>query len=337
MENIKIDFLTKDYDYAITLTKNILYHSPNISISILEEEDEIDESNFLICDYNCLCSKMDCYFVENADAKSEEGIYRYGQIKEIIGQIIYNYTIKSGHRICSFNNTSTKIISVISGSGGVGVTSTSIGIGRELAEFNKSKCLYINLNSISTDDPFFDKITDIKSLDFYLYYIINKNDEMNYCFDAFTISDDVGLMSFYDTNDLNTLTKISTDEYQEFLDIIIGTNYFDYIIIDCGNNINEKTIYSMVQSNIVYYYKTNNKINYDSRVISLLESHLQTTNNKLVPIIRRHKDEEGEFTKGDYIWHDDESFVQKGNKIMLERHKKFAVSVKELLEKNKLT
>ncbi|MEG0430159.1 MAG: hypothetical protein RR536_01045 [Anaerovoracaceae bacterium] len=332
MENITIKFVSRDFEYGLTLIENISHNNKYISFEICDEVKDIKGNNIILFDIDMEHMDGVMRLVENASEEDELSIYRYNSIPIFIGKLLTGYNILSGKKIISLNEKDTKLISFVSGSGGVGVSSVAMGTAKELKAFGEYDVLYISMEEIPSVQAFFSYEHGIKDIKHLLYNLINGKPHIYY--DLFLGTDEVGVNGFKYNDGTNLLNKISSNEFSCFLRSLMSAVLFDYIIFDIGNNLSENSMEAIkISKKIVFIKEFMNK----KKDIA----HKEYINNRfdgekkldLIEIQNKVSVSDEIEYNSETIVYDPYSFDEVDGKSIIHLDKRFCLNIKKITEK----
>ncbi|MBR0596362.1 hypothetical protein [Sinanaerobacter chloroacetimidivorans] len=264
---IRLFILDKDWEYGIALGKAIsnLHREFQVIVEKPEKITEIKENAFdfiLLGGYELdfintfhveksivikLADQMSPSFEEQlkaADWKNGLKIYKYERVSEFAKELFFLYGAVTGKKDLIKSNHVTDVIGFYSVSGGAGNTVISISTGRELARYHDKKVLYLTFDELPDTQLYIKEEFSKHSLSDYLYYLLEKKDEM-LCsiLESFTFTDEYGLAFFYSSRGLNELGRLNIEDLSYLIKFVINSNQFDLLILDLGRHISEKSFY----------------------------------------------------------------------------------------------
>ena len=169
-----------------------------------------------------------------------EFIYKYNTLQNLMNKVIVNYENETGKKLIKriSNSTKTKIVSVVSESGGTGSSVISMGICQNLAVQNKRKCLYISMGKIH-QELLFIKSTRQCNLRELLYNMFYGNPEFSTSIQNSMMITGGGVLIFKTTTLKNKILELEEKQLSEFIEYLLRCELFDIIVFDVGNNMDE--------------------------------------------------------------------------------------------------
>ncbi len=255
MDVINIGIFTKDTPYGIALAEKLTGFQSEYLFYIRSIEDLQDTNNTEILDLILIDGP-----VENAPAKSIElvdtrscayeneetmqfKLFKYGNIKELSLKLLYIYGLSSGRKQISIENRSSRIIFFCSPYGGAGVSAITKSVAEEFSRYMDRKVLYLTFEEIQEAE----ECAGVRCLGEYLYHIA-KEDVMSSFIEPFLIQDRYGYERFKKAGGRNPLRELDSNELHIFMNSIIRTGRFDYILLDSGNHFSDLLLLLMKKS-----------------------------------------------------------------------------------------
>lgn len=220
-----------------------------------------DEVENLINNLSLDVSPVILRLTESLTTQDEREIYRLSKVSELINKSIQKYSfIKSSYIAGHITRSDkAKIYSFISSSGGSGVSSIALCIGRELATRRDENILYISLGPYHQERYFFNwsRSNNLREYLFHMFY-----GDIRYCFslDNYMKKDEWGLYHFNITTFTNKIDELTQDQFEKFIENIISLNLFHTIIFDLGCQISDKTKSVLDMSHKKFFIEVKNDL-----------------------------------------------------------------------------
>lgn len=362
MEVIRLLLLEKDMEYGQTLGKAIssLNNEFFITIQNIEDRNTVDPAEYHIILAGGLSEKerndlgIDLkkvvWLIEDQTAgkkaQTEIGnevlhIYKYSKVSEIISNLRFAYGLITGKSEVYTTNPETRLVGFYSGSGGAGTTVVSIGTARELSRYQGKKVLYLNYEEISSTLFYLSNGTEIRSISDYLYYLFQKKNG-NICsfLDSFTYRDPFGVSTFYPNEGRNELKQLTPDELSYFINTLIESRKYDYIILDFSCDLNEETkhllhycskIVFITTEREIHRYKEKLLLDYFSQIFNPEKLITAMNQSLFLTEYKENKSNSANQTKSVIrIEKDDNSFCYNNEKIEISINQIFGLGIKTL-------
>lgn len=356
MELINILLIGKDRQYCKALSESLSELSKEIMITFCDYSNvallNSDQHLLLLIEGNIECEQLqrnNCVIL--VESKQEEIIdienkifclYKYQNIKEFIRMLFIIYNTLTGKMVTTISDNNCKLVSVLSGYGGSGKTSISLGLAQEFVRFREKKTLYINYEECDGTWNYFDLQDDNKydSIGNYLYYF-NKEREVD--LKAFLRQDVYGVSYFKPSSGRNQLKGLSADELCKFTNKLIETNQFEYIIFDCHLCLDENTLWLLKNScDIVYLAENskNSKLNSyttkDFGIINYIENRINSSiMEKFIKVYNKDQDLDIQIREEEIIviGMDPSSFQIQDNIIKINIEREFGKGIKSIADR----
>lgn len=252
MESIRIGIITGDIDYGNVLSLGIVRLHNNFPVS-LRHTDDFQSGDFeiwtkyndiILIDKSTITEKSKMYFKRQSEKyifllekrpseKSSSEIWKYGNIRETIREIIYLYEKTTVRKITDIEKNELTIYGFASASGGTGCTSVAMGCAREFKRFYGKNVLYVSFEEIESYGEFMNISNENRGMNEYLYNILSKTQNPKFI-ESFVNSDEYGNEAVVTHTAFNTLRGLSSDEMIIFFDSIVKSGRYDIIITDFG-------------------------------------------------------------------------------------------------------
>lgn len=255
MDVINIGIFTHDTPYGIALAEKLAGFQSEYLFYIKRIEELVDAKNIAGLDLilidgpaeNAPAKSIELVEIRSCACDNEElmqfKLFKYGNIKELSLKLLYIYGLSSGRKQLSIESRSSRIIFFCSPYGGSGVSVIAKSVAEEISRYMDRNVLYLNLEEIQEADEY----PDVRSLGEYLYHIAKEN-HMSSFIELFLIQDRYGYERFRKAGGRNPLRELEPDEFQEFINSIIRTGRYDYILIDSGHHFSDMLLLLMKKS-----------------------------------------------------------------------------------------
>jgi len=255
MDVINIGIFTQDAPYGIALAEKLTGFQSEFlfyirSIEDLQEKENTEGLELILIDgpaANAPVKSIGLVETRSCACENEESmqfnLFKYGNIKELSLKLLYIYGLSSGRKQINIENRSSRIIFFCSPYGGAGVSVITKSVAEEFSRYMDRNVLYLTLEEIqdAEEDP------DIRCLGEYLYHIA-KQDHMGSFIEPFLIQDRYGYERFRKVGGRNPLRELDSEEFNVFMNSIIRTGRYDYILIDSGNHFSDSLLLLMKKS-----------------------------------------------------------------------------------------
>ena len=311
MEIINILLIGNDMEYCKALSESISKLSKEIMISLCENRNiylmNTEKHQLIILEGEKKCEIIPegTIHILLVESKNEVCIdienkifhlYKYENVKELIRILYIIYNVITEKSVITISDNNCKMISVFSSYGGSGKTSVSLGLAQEFVRFRGKKMLYINYEECDGTWNYFDFQNENKfdSIGNYLYFL---NKEKYFDVNSFLKEDEYGVFFFKPSFGRNQLRGLCSEDLSFFINKLMETNLFDYIIFDCHTSLDESTLWLLKNScHIVYLaenFKNINNGNLTRRDIGEIE-YLENKSNssireKLIIVYNRNQ------------------------------------------------
>ncbi len=259
MEKITICIIDKDETYKTALMEFMKSYCRNyvVSIPVLENaekeqvQDVISSNDILLISYDYLevfkkvasndfAAKTIVLLESFAkwDEKHTEGlniVSKYTDIKKIINYIDNHYYELNSSSV-HMKKSITKLVICLGLSGGSGVSSISEGIASELSKYRGRRVFFFSL------DQFEPELNNLgqETQERIIYSLIN-NDFSNdkKIFENSMVETADGVWRMPVSSHRNVFYELELKEKKKYIKEVTANNKFDYIVIDCGNRLDE--------------------------------------------------------------------------------------------------
>ncbi len=264
MKRISLAIIDHDDGYANALSKAITLKSEQFDVHtapssqwekfdlVLMNEAETDSVQNEIRDKLILLTEKKCRMPWRETKSRPFFLYKYENLSLLIAALQYYYSkIYGCSSPFSVFEKEPFVVGVCSGSGGIGCTSVSILLARELTEKKKKKVLFLSLEEVESASLYFSFPEGHPFMGDYLYYLFSNDEKRKTStfYSAFQYQDSYGVDLFYPSCGCNELCKLSVEEVHLFIESISTIGNYDYIILDCGSHFSKEILYWMRQCN----------------------------------------------------------------------------------------
>lgn len=251
---------------------------------ILDDINSISKDKKNIFFFMCENPTTDLY-VKSLRAGAKEFLKKPIERNFFISTIKNNFQFNSKETTNEQNKTA-KIITVVSNETACGKTTFAINISREITEKYKSKVLLIDFNENLCNSYFLLDIDNRSDINYFLDYTTEKNAKtiFNKLYKYKDTSMYVMSVSIYKRMNYN----IEPDRIKNFIEI--ASKYFDYIIIDV-NNVMQETNQKIFSISDLVFYIISTSINSNIQNKTFIENNLKNIKYKLVLNKYKNKDD----------------------------------------------
>jgi len=361
MKPIDIALITGDAEYGKALAGSLISAGGNFDISLFETEAEAEVDRYdLFITEDSRSEKEDRIILSDdismrrCDPEKREFVfYKYGSALDMARDIMIAYGAFTGKKMISAQLDGVSVIGFFAYQGGIGCTSLAFGVAQELKRFCGKKVIYISLEELESTGLYMRAGSRGKGIREYLYYL--SKGKKKFCrIDAYTLADDHGVEAFAPGHGRNPLLQLSKEDFLVFIDSVINSGIYEYIIFDAGNSMNEIASCAMDITDIMCIAAEETLIG-DKRekylsVLDFLQADDQ--GKKRCFVINRHREktqeEDGSTNKEEnkssedtsdqdrdmtVIEYDESSFSVNGEINMISLDKAFGTGIRDLTSK----
>lgn len=234
---IRIGIFVDERELASALANRLAYNQAGISITILEEPNPKTDFDCLLFNIEIDSSSISSC-IDMLDLREYVG----RSVTEILNQIKELYAKRNPNTQVSFYNKRPVHIAFLGISGGAGTSSIALGVARQLSRYKEKRVLYLSFEDFESDELYENKEESTKNSNDIVYYLLQgRSDAVVDFFERFTFKDEYGVERLSPSSMRNELSSLNITELHNLLSIIWGTGRYEYIILDLGNNLNERT------------------------------------------------------------------------------------------------
>lgn len=356
MEIIHVLFIGRDMEYCKALSDSIAQLSKEIIITLYEKgkEKNVTDKGFQLVLIDGIKAEFATeevpliFLVENKNEviqsleKKYFSLYKYENVKQLIRDILLVFNATTGKNVALIRDNGCKVFSVFSCYGGSGKTCISLGLAQELVRFRGKKPLYINYEEWDGSCNYLGLNSENKmnTLGNYLYYI-NRRREVE--IKAFVQEDEYGVSYFSPALGRNQMKALKVEEFSDFINKLILTKQFAYIIVDCQASFDENTQWLLRNSfKIIYIVEKNRGVS--SGGLSLRDEgvleYLKNINHcdiadKIIKVANGNSEMDENKGCGDLMFMDMDpaSFSPLNGRIKISIERGFGEGIKKLADK----
>ena len=367
MEIIKIIIYTKDNDYDIALSEAISLFRTKFIFKVCKDESELDallaqdksepQNTF---DLIMLDFVSDSIKVGAKDKravwlseKHEECIkdidfmnfvlYKFSAVQELTNDLLLYYSMLCGKKRFVPSNEDIKMIAFCGTKGGVGKTTVAFGVGQALRRYYAKSVLYLSFEQIESTLLYMKKRDDCLDIGAYLYYLFKPEGSVLDA-SAFMINDKFGVKAFVPTQGFNELRELDSDKLTSFLEELINSDAYDYMLLDMGESLNKEAKYILNLCDKVVVISGHDASNCarSKRYIHCLKHIIGENTDELseqksnLIIVHNNITEPEELAFDDtniYIEFDPESIDKSGEVIEISIDRDLGIGIKELVKR----
>lgn len=279
MQNIRVGLMLRDHDFAVMLAESLARESRQLCFTVSDKLDCNDEWDVVLTDYDKGVNNQVVLVDSLNDENLTDGQYRifkYKSASDMVKTIAYIVYEITGDTIICKEDSSLSVISVCSATGGSGVSEVAKGLCRVLFDCFDKRCVYVNLSahcnneSEEYDEGLFRKL---------IYYLKYKD---NFPVDYFLKSEERyeyisrGKLAIYQE-------EFSSEVCTRFVCRLRKVGKWKYVVIDCGNYINQEKI-NIINSSDYVLQVTDGRRN-DSENYDFLQDYLQDDDKNIIRIL----------------------------------------------------
>ncbi len=277
MDFIRIGLYTKDEDYGLMLAKRLTQFYSRFFVTILTE-DMLADPNFreqydlVLIDglkeplkgkYIGLVASPGEVMLKAESL--EYKLYKYGNVREIVKNLLFIYGKITGHKAVYLEKQKTRIICFVGSRGGVGTTSVTKSVANYLSRFKEKKALYVSLDEIL----FQEHNPNQKGLDEFLYHYIEDRPTATYL-ESYMVENLWGTWRFNSKRGINPLNELNGEDLLKLIGFIIQHGNFEYVCIDGSQRFSkrEEGIFQIAHKVVLVY-----GLDRDKKDVCLLKSY----------------------------------------------------------------
>lgn len=205
------------------------------------------------------------YFVDSADIETirdQRTICKFQKAeliyKEILSLFSENASDVTGLKM---TDSSTRVATFMSPSGGVGASSVAVACAKYFAKKGK-KTLFISLDMLGRTDNYFEADGQFDFGDV-LYAIKSKKSNLTLKLESIVKQDQSGVFFYASTKSALDMMEMTKDEFKYFLSEVKAFGSYDVIIIDNIFSLNDRTIDIMKSSHSIVLVSDGSEVSND--------------------------------------------------------------------------
>lgn len=277
MDFIRIGLYTKDEDYGLMLAKRLTQFYSRFFVTILTEDmladpDFREQYDLVLIDglkeplkgkYIGLVASPGEVMIK--EETLEYKLYKYGNVREIVKNLLFIYGKVTGHKAVYLEKQKTRIISFVGSRGGVGTTSVAKSTANYLTRFKEKKVLFISLDEILFQEP----NPNQKGLDEFLYHYREGRPTATYL-ESYMLENIWGTWRFNSKRGINPMNELDSEDLAKLIGFIIHHGSFEYICIDGSQRFSkrEEALFRIAHKVVLVY-----GLDRDKEDICLLENY----------------------------------------------------------------
>lgn len=230
LEIIRVGIQIRDRGYAEALVRGLSRESRNMAFLL----DETENTNLVLTDMAYPEEyKLDRYLYlvagNEVAVDREDLIFRYEDCRSIVNRLTCLYYLLTGRNLEYQGTTVFRAISFVSGTGGAGVTSLCLSVGRMMSILYGCHCLYLSLTPLDGAGQY-EGICDGRDLQ-KLFFRLETKQEVP--LGAHIVSD--GYLDRLRVPFLNHyLTEIDGTLLASLMSAVDRMGHYDFVLIDIG-------------------------------------------------------------------------------------------------------
>lgn len=184
-------------------------------------------------------------------------IFKFQPLNDLLSQIItLHYDQNPNSQVPQREKNGAKVFSVYSATGGAGKTTFAYNLSKVISAQN-DQVLYLNLETINST-PLLFNVDHLESASPLLYYVKTMDDHLVEKISEFISNDHRSSVSFFNfVPSAEEIYELTDDELNYFIDCLIDTEIFQYIILDLDTAVNDKTLRALRKSDHVFWMLNN--------------------------------------------------------------------------------
>ncbi|MEA4986491.1 MAG: hypothetical protein VB095_00280, partial [Anaerovorax sp.] len=266
MKKISLAIMDNDKAYGHALSKAFALTNDEFEVHLSPPISNLHQFDLILMDERAISSLPDsvlkktviltdikCSISWDTPPKEKFMLYKYDCITSLTAALRLYYATMYGcvNPFLAFEKQPF-VVGVFSGCGGIGITSVSITLARELADRKQKKVLFLSLEEIESSSMYFRFPKEHPFMGDYLYYLFSNDQKRNAAtfYSIFQYQDSYGIELFYPSFGENELCTLSIDEIRIFIESISMIGNYDYIILDIGNHFSNEVAYWIEHCNL---------------------------------------------------------------------------------------
>ncbi|WP_206459069.1 hypothetical protein [Anaerovorax sp. IOR16] len=266
MKKISLAIMDDDKAYGCALSKALALTNNEFEVYLSPSISDLDQFDLILINEKGMSSlpepvlkktvvltDMKCSILWDKPPKEKFVLYKYDCITILTAALHLYYATMYGcvNPFLVFEKQPF-VVGIFSGSGGVGITSVSIALSRELADKKRKKVLFLSLEEIESSSLYFRFPKNHPFMGDYLYYLFSNDQKRNAAtfYSTFQYRDSYGVELFYPSFSENELCTLSITEISIFIESISMIGNYDYIVLDVGNHFSNEMAYWLEHCNL---------------------------------------------------------------------------------------
>ncbi|MDQ2085711.1 AAA family ATPase [Herbivorax sp. ANBcel31] len=266
------DYIDSFIDFISSKHKNKFYvKSFTNEKSLYEHIDKTDRVDILIIDpffyrEDIDLKKVVAPVVLSAgilpkEIKDFEIISKYQTGDNLVSAVLNIFSEKSNFEIHTKDGSkNTKVFTFFSPSGGTGTSTLAVAAALECVK-NNLNVFYLNLERFSSTTAFFNSAGNGQSLSNIMFFLKENSKNLSLKIETSRIIDDTtGIHYFFPPENILDIEDVTTDEIKRLIEQMKKMAYYDVIIADIGNELNNINISLLQKSDYLFYVLSYDKV-----------------------------------------------------------------------------